>query len=208
MELGETLSGTDSSSNLINRQWLGQKFLLPSPQETRTPRSNKNRLSGKGIWAVLLRNTTGAALLPKQIATLGTGYDSTHECYGHEEAEGLAVTIAAGPSVIVDPWLPSGGVADNDIFWGVLEGMCLVKTPTTHDLTQGDIAAGAPLVAATLNTTAGNTTAGRISNITLAETAAATNAYSMAKHLIGYALSAKTTAETDEDILIRACIQY
>lgn len=209
-ELGETLDGTDSSSNLINKSWLGQRFFHPAQRLTGGIRASKTRYTGKGIWAIALRNVSGAVLYSKRLVQLGTGADSTHEALGFETVTGYAITLADGPCVIVDPFLASGTtVADNDIFWGVLTGRCTVKCPTVNSAFNGDIAAGAPLVSATLNTTTGNTTAGCVANVTLPGQTGATQAFSMAANIIGYAVSARTTNETGGvDLLIDACIRY
>jgi hypothetical protein len=81
-----------------------------------------------------------------------------------------------------------------------------MKTPTAGADFNGDIAAGAPLVAAT-GTTSGNSTGGRVSNVTLPGQTGETAAFSAAANLVGYALSARTTGVTDADILVNLCLR-
>lgn len=204
-ELGEVLSGTDADGNLINLPWLGARFMHPAQRlDGSNVRAGKGRYTGQGIVAVALRNTSGGTLYPKRIAVLGAGYDSTHKCFGHEEAEGLSTTTAQRRVVIVDPWVTS--VADNEIFWGILEGRVLVKTKYA-DMVK-DIAAGDPVVAATLNTTSGNSTAGGIDAVTLPGQTGATLGFDAALGVVGFAISAKTTQNTNTDCLINACIKF
>ncbi len=201
-ELGETLSGRDADLNLINLPWLGQAFFHPANRRG-GPRASKARHTGKGIWAVALRNTSAGALLPKRLATLA--YASAG-VVAIETADGYADLTAEQRCVIVDPFLPAAGVAANDIFWGVINGRTTVTT-TLGGGAATNIAVGAPLIAATA-ATSGATTAGRVQNITLPGQTGATDAFSMAKNLIGHALSARTTNETGADLLIDACIRY
>jgi hypothetical protein len=207
MELGELLSGTDpnSSTTLINSDKLGQVYFFPAQNlDTGQTRGPKTRVTGQGITAVLLRNTSGAALYAKRLALLGEGYDSTHACYGHQQATGFC-RVNDQRAVIVDPWLPSTGVPDNDIFWGILKGRCLVKTTYA---TMVAIAAGDPLFAGTINSTSGNSTGGGVAKAELANATDATLALAIPLHIIGWAITAKTTDNTNADILIEACIRH
>lgn len=201
MQLGETLKGTDADSNLINSHYLGQICYFPH----KTLQSDKFRASGKPNGAVLLRNTSGVTFLGKRLALLDrtAGYDMVHEANGYSGA-----AIAARGVVLIDPWLPSTGVAANDIFWGVFSGPALVLLPLTDADHTTDIAVNDDLVSAT-GTTTGVTTSGRVThvrftNATAGETGAAFNAYNMIAGKIGRAMSARTSRETTAgaDILV------
>lgn len=199
--LGETLKGTqtiDGTTSTINETVLGTRCAFEHVDYSISGlTAGRARLSGKPICAIALRNTSGITLLPKRLVRL----DTTAGLGRIKNADGYTVLLAGLPAVLVDPWLPSAGVADDDIFWGIYQGPALVLTPTAGADLNGDIAAGAPLVAAT-GSTSGNSTGGRVSNITMAAQTAATVSYSMAKNFIGHALSARTTGETAANLLV------
>lgn len=202
--LGETLSGTDSDGNLINKEVVGTIYEFPSRDVASTGiRGNKTRLTDRPIVAVALRNESGLTLYGKRVAKLTetAGYSLL------ESVDGYAAELADGNVVIIDEYLATDGVADDDIFWGIISGPVTVLTSTVGADFNGDIAVGAPLVAGTASTS-GNSTSGRVSNVTLAAQTAATVAFSMAHNLVGVALSARTTGETAEDLLINAKLQY
>lgn len=99
----------------------------------------------------------------------------------------------------VDEYLPSSGVADNDIMWVVIEGPAMVKTPNTNFT---DIAVGDALVALTGATatasTDGNTAtgAGLVATVDLSLTAV-TGPRGIENRVVGIALSAATTGYGD-----------
>lgn len=202
MALGETLKGTDADSNLINTDYLGRVFTIPVPNSSSPLRGNKSRPCGDHVEAVLMRNTSGGTLLGKRFVNRDAtaGYDFT------KEVNGYTATDYKTGIVLVDPFLPSGGVAANDIFWGVIKGTVLCLTPTADADFKGDIAVGAVLVACTA---AGTTTtaAGRVCNHSLANNTDAAGARNAALGAVGFALSAKTTANTNADILVKLNIR-
>lgn len=201
--LGETLKGKNADGDTINETWLGTRVAFEHIDRSTTGlTTGKSRLSGDTVKAIVLRNTSGITLLPKRLVLL----DVTAGYGMFKNADGYAHDLAIGPAVLVDPWLPSAGVADDEIFLGIYEGPALCLTPTVAADFNAAIAAGAPLVAAT-GTTSGNSTGGRVSNITLPGTTAGTVAFSMARNMIGYALSARTTDVTNSDILVRLAVQ-
>ncbi len=206
MELGSTLKGTDdgtTTGNLINAERLGQFFVLPRLTLTGGPTRSKARTTGFVNVGILLRNTAGIALLPKELAQLSrtAGYKMLQEC------DGYSTTLNNFGVVFVDDQLPAAGVADKDIFWGIVEGPVLGLTSMTGTDQNGDIAVNAPLVAAT-GTTTGATTSGRVSNLTVAAQTAATVAAQIALGYVGRALSARTTGETNAAILIQASMKW
>lgn len=99
----------------------------------------------------------------------------------------------------VDEYLPSAGVAKNDIMWVVIEGPAMVKTPNTNFT---DIAVGDALVALTGATatasTDGNTAtgAGLVATVDLSLTAV-TGPRGIENRVVGIALSAATTGYGD-----------
>lgn len=203
MNLGETLSGTDADGNLINDEHLGHIYNIPANDFSAT-QGIKARLSSRQIKAFLVRNVSGVTLYGKRLGTLrqAAGYDAFIA-----EVDGLAETLAHKGCVILDPYIATNGVADDDICWALVEGPCMLLTPDAGAAFNGDIAVAAPLVAATAAASTG-TTAGRVSNVTLAGQTAATAAFNMAANLVGHALSARTTGETGAEILVNAQLRY
>lgn len=204
MELGETLQGKDADGNLINGEKLGMVYTFPASRFSNTIRGNKGRLTGKVIKAILLRNEAGFAVLGKRTAKLKEGGGT-----GDVEAvDGYCAVKADAHLVFTDPYLPAAGCADDDIFWGILEGPTLVLSPFEGGGFDKAIAVGDPLVGATGSTT-GTSGVGRVSvgGVLAGGSLAATDAYNQARNNLGRALSARTTGETNADILVDACIK-
>lgn len=194
-DLGETLKGKDSDGNLINSHWLGKEFVYQPRNKDAV--GVKGNLTGRQLRIVALRNTLGAALLGKRAVLMSTagGYTSVEDVTGYGATHGAARVVA------VDPYLDSNGCADDDIFWGIVDGVTTMLTSTVGADFKGDIAVGSPLVCGT-GTTTGSTSEGRVSNVTLPGTTGATTALQQALNVIGTALSARTTGETNSDILV------
>lgn len=191
-ELGTTLKGTDADGNLINAKWEGAIF------EVIDPRSGAK---GEPLIVMVVRNlyvvaSVGTALLGKRYGILKT--DGGRAYTG--SVIGYAPTLAAPHAVAIDDQLPSAGVAYKDLFYVILKGYHTVLTDNAGTGFNGDIAAGAALVAATA---AGSTTsvAGRVSNVTLPGQTGATASFNAARNLLATALSARTTGETSADLL-------
>lgn len=208
-ELGTTYKGKDDDGNLINPHWLGQVHEFPYNNTSGSQvRGNRKRLSGRNILAIALRNESGLTLYGKRLARLTRtgGYTFLHS------VDGYCAVQAEKHLVIIDPGLASGGVADDDIFWGIVAGPTTILTPEAGAAFNGDITYGDQLVGAAAATT-GTSVAGRAGNVihtaaTAANTLAAKNAFENAVNMIGYALSARTTGETNADLLINACIRF
>ncbi len=199
MDLGETLDGTDDAGTLIHTQKLGGIYYF----DNKATRKSIAFQSGKPLGAILLRNTSGLTLLGKRLGQLDrtAGFTPMHEVAGY------STVLANAGVVLIDPYLPSTGVADDAIFWGIFSGAALCLLPllqTGH----ADISVNDPLVGHT-GTTTGATTSGRITKVqflaaTSGESTSILQAFSMAKNVVGRALSARTSQETTAgaDILV------
>lgn len=172
--------GTTSASDGAN--WLGYEKVFEdidySAAGPLTKRSNRR------VVCRLVRNSSGAALEPKRLATFKTGTYNT-------EVDAYADTLSER-SCAIDEFLPSTGAAANDIFWAVVEGPALITTSLAGDA-GNNFVEGDMLVAATGATT----NAGRVripdytgSNSTGSALAALIN------NAVGRAMSARTTANT------------
>jgi hypothetical protein len=148
---------------------------------TRAPRS------GGECRCILVRNASGIALTPGRVVT----WKSTMQ---GKQVDGYArldqADIIAG---VVDEWLPAAGVADDDYFWLVVKGPCLVKKAL-----DGTTVAKDDYVVATTAATSQATTAGRIA--ALVSTSNQTFAMSQALNRLGVAMS--TSATTAADVLV------
>jgi hypothetical protein len=117
-----------------------------------------------------------------------------------EAVDGYATTLSQQNVVVIDEYLATTGVADDDIFWGIIGGPVTVKTPIAA--IGSNVTVGGKLCVDASGSTSGVTTSGRIEVFPSAASTAAWDG------LIGYALEAKTTAETNEDLLMNACIKF
>lgn len=150
------------------------------------------------VVAMLVRNSSGISLLPKMVVTWKSGLRG-------KEVDGYAdFAPDRGIAGIVDEWLPSTGVANNDYFWLVVKGPTLAITAMPGDETNvisvDDWLINVTAAASTFSTTAGRVrpqilpTSGATTSITFA---ASESAYKFAR-----AMSAKTTANSNANILI------
>lgn len=135
--LGQTLgvsSATDGTG------WVGAVKVFPDVNPA-TGKVRSNRLK----TCIAVRNTSGQALKPKRAVAFASG--SYSEVSGYTR---LTNDTVAG---IVDEFLPSGGVAANDVFWVTIAG------PTEVFVSQ-TVAVGDILAAVTAHTTNATDSAG------------------------------------------------
>lgn len=153
-----------------------------------------NRLikrSNRQKRCILVRNTSGIALLPKRIVRWAANYRG-------KRVDGYTTTTAAEAAGVVDEFLGSAGVRNGDLFWITVGGPSLVKT---------DLAGGAnnllpegTVVVALTAATSQATTAGRLAPQDL--TGATALLAAQVQNRLGVCMSAKTTANTNSDILV------
>ncbi len=150
---------------------------------TKTKRSNRK------VTCLLVRNVSAAALLPKFVVKWKSGQRN-------KQVDGYCSSTNEACAGVVDEFIGSSGVAVNDLFWLAVKGPTLMKTPLEGDAT--NVIAMDDLLGALTAATSGATTAGRVGVIALTASGpgglAAVNAF-------GRALSAKTTANTNADVL-------
>lgn len=140
---------------------------------------------------VAVKNTSAGVLLPKRLVAFNTAAGKLFS-----EVNGYAAVTNEERVGVVDEFLPSSGVAVNDIFWVTVDGPTEVSTA----LSGTALAAGDRLAAITA-ATSGATTAGRVtpSGVGAATTGAGNNGLGV----IGYAISAGTTDGTGVLSLIK-----
>lgn len=196
-ELGQTVPGLDSDgSTLENASLLGgmKAFPVRDFSATSTP---ARKLTGVFVVGILLRNISGGALLPGRLARLcdaGSGSYPPGTVFGLIEAvEGYANVENMDTCVLVDPWLPSAGVADDALFWGIIKGPAQGYTPQAAGDANAAIVAGDPIVCS----------ADAQGRVTVPGTpATATAARDQAIGVLGRALSGRAKAETDSQVWV------
>lgn len=149
----------------------------------------KDTITGGEVTCILVRNASTVSLLPGRVVVWKT-LSQGKQVDGYSGVSGDYCKVAG----VVDPFLPSTGVAANDYFWLVVKGPCLVKKSLDgNTLTSDDYVCAITAAAST------STTAGRI--LSFVATSNATNAMSQAMNKLGIAMS--TSATTGADILVR-----
>ena len=164
-------------------------YSIPTGTNPKSPRS------GGDVTCVLVRNVSGANLLSKRLVSWASGY--RFKRVAGDVSKTVAETAGA-----VDEFWPAAGVPDGELFWLAVKGHHLVKS----DLAGGAnnvITAGMQLVSLTAATTLA-TTAGRVAPIDT--TGATTPLANQVLNTIGKAVSAKTTANTDADVLVELAL--
>jgi hypothetical protein len=188
--LGHTYHGGTPSSigRSVDLEGTEAYFKDEVPQTGMAPALKR---SGRTKVCRLVRNSSGISLLPKRAVKWESGYRGTR-------VDGYCAVTAAECAGIVDDQLPAGGVADDDLFWVVRKGPCLLLT----DLAGGanNVFSDGTVVVALTAATSQATTAGRIAPQSL--TGATAVLGGQIQNAIGKAMSAKTTANTNADILV------
>lgn len=159
--------------------------------------AKKNR-SGKMVTCRLVRNDAGFALEPKRLVIFSTAVEEFNAV-----VDGYARTGAVR-SFPVDEFIPSAGVPDGAYFYIVVKGPAMILTPIAGAEFNGDISIGTRIVALTA-ATSGATTAGRGAVMNITGSSQATDYTFLMDNVIGrigHALSAKTTGNTNADLLV------
>lgn len=146
--------------------------------------------TGRKVVCMCVRNVSAGAILPKRLVSFKAGSPG--------QVDGYITTTAQMCAGAVDEYLPSAGCPQYDLFWIVLKGPALLLTDLAGGV-NNSIAADAYLTGLTA-ATSGATTAGRIKNQDL--TGATAPLGNEVQNRIGRALSAKTTGQTNGDILV------
>lgn len=178
--------------NLLGKEWVFED-LDYSTRGARAARTNRL------VTCRLVKNSSGAAILPRSLCQFKTGNGPD---YGAIVAGQTTTTAQHGYPA--DEWLPSTGVPDGAYFWIVVRGPATVLTPMAGAEFNGNITEGTVMVALTAATT-GATTAGRVAVQNITGSSQATDYSSLlnqAENMVGRALSAKTTGNTNSSLLV------
>lgn len=171
-------------------KWEGTLQAFKDIDPTTVAVGAKTYRSNRDVICRLVRNVSDIALREKRLVTWAADY------WG-KRVDGYArLNNAANVAGVVDEFL-SAGIPANDMGWIVVNGPTLVKTPLGADATNV-FEQGTPLLALTAATSQA-TTAGRVQPYY--STSSVTDAQAQMQGVIGVALSAKTTGNTNVDIL-------
>jgi hypothetical protein len=163
--LGQTLGVTLATEG---GNWVGAVKTFPDVNPvTGVVRSNRVKT------CIAVRNTSGVILLPRRVVMFKAG--------SFTEVDGYDNDTTKLPAGVVDEFIPTSGVANNDVFWLTVEGPTEVKLGPAQEA-----AVDTALVALTAAASTHSTTAGQ------AQTAAVTF---LQHHYIGRAVSAGTTGQ-------------
>lgn len=155
--------------------------------------------SKRRVLIRLVKNSSGITLKPKRAVRFKEG---TLGC----EVDGYTHQIGQGSYAIVDEFLPTGGVRNGDYFWVALRGPTLVKTSTLGTAVNV-ISQGSLVVADTAASSQNDTNAGRFRVYDIespTDAASALANHNKANNALGRAQTAKTTGDTDADVLVDA----
>lgn len=198
---GETWysGGTIDSNNYSGVQLEGQIKVFEDV-DWGSSQNVKPARSARKVACMLVRNTSGVTVYAKECVKVDPATQRiTGKC-----------NVLAEEAFLVDEFLPSTGVPNGDMCWVIVAGPAMGKTPMTGaEFQAASIVKGDKLYAGTTSggsTAAGTTTpAGRLNAATF--TALTTIAQAQAiidagVNLIGKAMSARTSGETNADILV------
>jgi hypothetical protein len=177
----ETLKN-DSYHGLQSAASYGDNFLGVVKEFTDVNPINGQVRTNRRKVCVAVKNTSTVALLPKRLVAFNTAAGKVFT-----EVNGYSAVTNEERVGVVDEWLPASGVAVNDIFWVTVSG----PTEVVAALSGTAIAAGNRLAAITAAATT-STTAGRATPSALAGVTGIDNT---GRGVIGYAISAGTTAD-------------
>lgn len=178
---GETAKN-DSYHGIQSSASYGDNFTGAVKEFTDVNPTNGQVRTNRRKVCVCVKNTSAGVLLPKRLVTFNTAAGKLFS-----EVNGYSRLTNEERVGVVDEWLPAAGVAVNDIFWVTVDG----PTEVSAAVSGTAIAAGDRLAAITA-ATSGATVAGRATPSALAGVTGIDNT---GRGVIGYALSAGTTAD-------------
>jgi hypothetical protein len=187
---GETFFGTSETVDTTSGAHLeGKEFQFRDVD----PRSvGSGDRTGRVVTCRVVRNMSGTTIYGGYLCT----FRATAGKFGGQ-VDGL-VDTSAELCYPADEYLPSAGVRDKDLFYIVVGGPALIKTPLSGDA--NNVFSVGSMVVGLTAATSGATTAGRAVAQDL--TGATAPLGNNVQNRIGVALSAATTANTNSTILV------
>lgn len=194
-------TGTTVPSTAYNTELEGTVRMFEDYVPTTDGTTPSRLRSNRSVTAILVRNVSGIALLPRMCVTWKAGYVGSrvdgYARIGH--ADGVAPDDIAG---VVDEYYPASGVPDGELFWLVIRGPTTVRSGPANDAT--DWAVGDLLLALTAAASTHSTTAGRLikyrGTFAIADVTGGTVVKQL-RQIFARALSTKLTNSTNQNIL-------
>lgn len=186
-DIGSTYYGPTETIDLNNLRggWLeGKEVVVPDKHGRSSERTGFMRKLR------IMRNLSGVNLVPKKVIRV-----SAVALSYHGRTDGYT-NVVAQRGFAVDEFLPAAGVRNGDLFYAVVEGPCVVKTPTADN---AGIAINDPVTTA-VGTSATNADAGYVDKSSYA--GATTALAAQIQNRLGFALEARLAAEHTTDFLI------
>ena len=97
-QLGETIDAMDADGVLIERDYLGKKFVIKAKKGSTTPYTPDSEEGNLYLTAVVCRNTSGGALLGSRFGALS----GTAGVEGLYEVSGYGATLLQDGVVAID----------------------------------------------------------------------------------------------------------
>lgn len=106
----------------------------------------RKKIDGAWIHAVLLKNASGGTLLGGNLARLDvSGTAGGGENYLYTQVAGYGNDNRLRTVVLIDPWIPTAGVANGKAFWGIFRGPAPGRTPQLLATFLAAVAVGDPV---------------------------------------------------------------
>jgi hypothetical protein len=153
----------------------------------------KPQRTNRPVRCMVVRNVSAGVILPKRLCKL-----QKSGAFFFGRVDGYSRLDADDNMFPADEFLPVAGVPINDLFWVVIDGPALVLTDLAG-AANNVFNTGDPVVAMTA-ATSGATTAGRVKPQDL--TGATAVLGGNVQNRLGFAITARTTGNTNADLLI------
>lgn len=137
--LGETYKGKDDDGNLLNEHLLGTRHEF----KVRSTVNGQANLTGAPIIAMIVRNESGGVLGGGDVVQLA---EVSGDYRMLEAVSGLSAAHYDTNCVVVDDRIAAGAVADDALFYAVINGPQNINLPAAAGWT-ADIVVGDKLVA-------------------------------------------------------------
>lgn len=199
-ERGSThFGGQTPTDDAASSAWEGREFevddIIYTPGATKgTWRSQEK------VVLRIVRNVSGGVLYPKRLVQWKVGYEG-------KRVDSYARIRAQAGIVPVDEYLPSTGVANNDLFYVVVSGPAVCMTPGVTlagaNPVQGAVVISQTDSAANGTTTNATSSAGRFVAYTASIITGDQTTYDAVNNWFGRMMSSGTSGQTHSDFLVR-----